>query len=75
MHYYPFVFVVTAEANAALNVGGYLAAGTLPVAAGYLSDAVGLSTGASVFAAVLAAVALAGGTIVVVTRHRVGEPG
>jgi len=63
-----------AEANAALNVGGYLAAGTLPVAAGYLSDAVGLSTSASVFAAVLAALALVGGAIVVLTRHRVAEP-
>jgi MFS family permease len=64
-----------AEANAALNVGGYLAAGTLPVAAGYLSDAVGLSTSASVFAAVLAALAFTGGALVVATRHRVGEPG
>lgn len=63
-----------AEANAALNVGGYLAAGTLPVAAGYLSDAVGLSTSASVFAAVLAALAVAGGAIVMATRDRVGEP-
>lgn len=63
-----------AEANAALNVGGYLAAGTLPVAAGYLSDAVGLSTGASVFAAVLAALALSGAAVVAATRHRVGEP-
>ncbi|WP_194910835.1 MFS transporter [Catenulispora rubra] len=63
-----------AEANAALNVGGYLAAGTLPVAAGYLSDAVGLSTSASVFAAVLAALAIGGAAVVVATRHRVEEP-
>ncbi|GAA2015282.1 MFS transporter [Catenulispora yoronensis] len=64
-----------AEANAALNVGGYLAAGTLPVAAGYLSDAVGLSTGASVFAGVLAALALAGGAIVLTTRPAGGVEG
>ncbi|MEZ0110603.1 MFS family permease [Catenulispora sp. EB89] len=63
-----------AEANAALNVGGYLAAGTLPVAAGYLSDAVGLSTSASVFAAVLAALAIGGAAVVVATRHKVEEP-
>lgn len=44
-----------ARANAALNVGGYLPAGIPPVSAGYLSDAVGLTNGATVFAAVLTA--------------------
>jgi MFS family permease len=63
-----------AEANAALNVGGYLPAGLLPVAVGYLSDAIGLTTGATVFAAVLAGLALAGGALVVANRRRIVEP-
>lgn len=63
-----------AEANAALNVGGYLPAGLLPVAAGYLSDAIGLTTGATVFAAVLAGLALVGGVLVTVNRRRIVEP-
>ncbi|WP_425582012.1 MULTISPECIES: MFS transporter [Streptomyces violaceusniger group] len=53
-----------AEANAALNVGGYVPAGVLPVTAGYLSDAVGLTAGATVFGAVLMALALVGGLVV-----------
>ncbi|WP_328468269.1 MFS transporter [Streptomyces sp. NBC_00448] len=56
-----------AEANAALNVGGYLPAGALPVAAGYLSDAAGLTTGATAFGVVLTALAVAGGLVVVTT--------
>ncbi|MFI7102635.1 MFS transporter [Streptomyces sp. NPDC050161] len=63
-----------AEAIAALNVGGYLPAGSLPVAAGYLSDATGLTTGATVFAAVLAALAVAGGLVVAAARRRIPEP-
>ncbi|ASR00270.1 MFS transporter [Streptomyces sp. 11-1-2] len=55
-----------AEANAALNVGGYVPAGVLPVTAGYLSDAAGLTTGATVFGAVLMALALVGGLVVLV---------
>ncbi|MCT2589755.1 MFS transporter [Streptomyces sp. N2-109] len=62
-----------AEANAALNVGGYLPAGALPVAAGYLSDAAGLTTGATVFAVVLTALAAVGGLVVVATRRRAPE--
>ncbi|MEU6425278.1 MFS transporter [Microbispora sp. NPDC046973] len=62
-----------AEANAALNVGGYVPAGLLPVAAGYLSDAVGLTTGSTIFAAVLAVLALAGGVVVTVTRRHIVE--
>ncbi|GAA2785484.1 hypothetical protein GCM10010521_74610 [Streptomyces rameus] len=50
-----------AEANAALDVGGHLPAGVLAVTAGYLSDGVGLTAGAAVFGAVLAALAVAGG--------------
>ncbi len=63
-----------AEANAALNVGGYVPAGVLPVAAGYLSDAVGLTDGATVFATVLMGLAVLGGLVVVAGRRRVPEP-
>ncbi|MFE2070272.1 MFS transporter [Streptomyces sp. NPDC059467] len=62
-----------AEANAALNVGGYLPAGLLPVSAGYLSDAVGLPTGTTVFAAALLALAAVGGLTVVVSRRKVAD--
>ncbi|WP_131736879.1 MFS transporter [Actinomadura roseirufa] len=62
-----------AEANAALNIGGYVPAGALPVAAGYLSDATGLTTGATVFGAVLAGLAFTGGTVVLATRRRITE--
>lgn len=58
-----------AEANAALNVGGYVPAGVLPVTAGYLSDAAGLTTGATVFGAVLMALALVGGWWCSPVRH------
>ncbi|MGW2791741.1 MFS transporter [Streptomyces sp. NPDC001251] len=63
-----------AEANAALNVGGYILAGILPVSAGYLSDAVGLTNGATVFAGVLMGLAVIGAAVVVGTRHRAPEP-
>ncbi|WP_018548893.1 MFS transporter [Streptomyces sp. LaPpAH-108] len=54
-----------AEANAALNVGGYLMAGILPVLAGYLSDGVGLTTGVTVFGAALLGLAVVGGGVVI----------
>ncbi|MEV6947635.1 MFS transporter [Streptomyces sp. NPDC051172] len=63
-----------AEANAALNVGGYIPAGLLPVSAGYLSDAVGLTTGSTIFGTVLLTLAVVGGLVVVATRHRVAKP-
>ncbi|MEU8541929.1 MFS transporter [Streptomyces sp. NPDC048717] len=63
-----------AEANAALNVGGYLLAGVLPVSAGYLSDAVGLTNGATLFGTVLAGLAVAGGLVVLTTRRQVTDP-
>ncbi|MFJ4191527.1 MFS transporter [Kitasatospora sp. NPDC089509] len=63
-----------AEANAALNVGGYLPAGLLPVSAGYLSDAVGLTSGATIFGAVLLLLALLGGLLVLTTRREVTDP-
>nr|WP_280384607.1 MFS transporter [Nocardia wallacei] len=49
-----------AEANSALNIGGYIPAATLPVAAGFLGDGIGLSWGTGVFAIVLGALALFG---------------
>jgi MFS family permease len=58
-----------AEANAALNVGGYVPAGILPVSAGYLSDAIGLTDGATVFGTVLMALAVIGGLAVVAARR------
>lgn len=48
-----------AEANSILNIGGYIPAGIIPVATGFLIDAVGLGTGATVFAAILAAASIA----------------
>ncbi|MFI1917137.1 hypothetical protein [Nocardia sp. NPDC020380] len=59
-----------AEANAALNVGGYLLAGVLPVTAGYLSDAVGLPTGTTLFGVALMVLALLGGVIVGLPARR-----
>ncbi|MGA5816496.1 MFS transporter [Kitasatospora sp. NPDC094028] len=63
-----------AEANAALNVGGYIPAGLLPVSAGYLSDAVCLTNGATVFGLVLLALAVLGGLLVRTARRRVTDP-
>jgi cyanate permease len=47
-----------AEANAVMNIGGYIPAGLLPVATGFLIDKIGLSGGATMFAAILAAVSI-----------------
>lgn len=49
-----------AEANAALTGGGYVMAGVLPVAAGYLSDAVGLTAGTTAFGVAIAVLVTAG---------------
>ncbi|WAL93269.1 MFS transporter [Streptomyces sp. Je 1-369] len=59
-----------AEANAALNVGGYIPAGILPVSAGYLSDAVGLTNGATIFGVALMGLAVVGGLVALATRRR-----
>ncbi|MCI2420016.1 MFS transporter [Saccharopolyspora sp. K220] len=56
-----------AEANAAMNVGGYVPAGLLPVVTGFLSDAVGLSAATTAFTSTLA-VAAALGALYVATR-------
>ncbi|MDN0193472.1 MFS transporter [Streptomyces sp. S.PNR 29] len=63
-----------AEANAALNVGGYIPAGLLPVSTGYLMDAVGLPTGATIFGTVLMGLAVVGGLVVLAGHRRVSEP-
>ncbi|MQY25305.1 MFS transporter [Nocardia aurantia] len=57
-----------AEANAALNIGGYLPAGLLPVVAGYLGDAAGISTATTIFGAIVAVAAVLGGFAVWLTR-------
>ncbi|MCM2412001.1 MFS transporter [Streptomyces sp. RKAG290] len=62
-----------AEANAAFNIGGYLLAGILPVSAGYLSDAVGLTGGATVFGGVLMGLAVIGGVVVVAGARPANE--
>jgi predicted MFS family arabinose efflux permease len=53
-----------AEANAVLNIGGYIPAGLLPVATGYLVDFLGMSIAATLFAVVLATAAVLGGVFV-----------
>ncbi|MEU1318698.1 MFS transporter [Streptomyces tibetensis] len=63
-----------AEANAALNVGGYIPAGLLPVSTGYLMDAVGLPTGATLFGTVLTGLAVVGGLVVLSGHRRLPEP-
>ncbi len=50
-----------AQANAVLNIGGYIPAGLLPVATGHLIDAVGLAAGAALFALVLVLALVASG--------------
>lgn len=47
-----------AESNAALNVAGYVPAGLLPVATGYLADAVGLDAAVVAFATVVGVFAI-----------------
>jgi sugar phosphate permease len=53
-----------AEANAVLNISGYIPAGLMPVAIGFVIDKAGLSIGATLFAAVLAVIAILGGLTV-----------
>lgn len=48
-----------AEANAVLNIGGYIPAAILPICTGYLIDVTGLALAATAFAATLSAVAVA----------------
>ncbi|MFD4640246.1 MFS transporter [Lentzea sp. NPDC058436] len=57
-----------AEADSAFTAGGYLLAGGLPVVAGYLSDAVGLTAATAVFGVVVAVLAAAGALAAEVVR-------
>jgi MFS family permease len=50
-----------AEAGAILNIGGYLPAGALPIATGFLIDHVGITRGTLDFAILLAVAAMIGG--------------
>lgn len=54
-----------AEANAVLNIGGYVPAGLMPVGTGIAIDQAGLSLGATLFAAALACIAGLGGLTVI----------
>ena len=56
-----------AQGNSLLNIGGYIPAGLLPVATGFLIDCVGLALGATTFAVVLI-VAAAVAAVFVATR-------
>jgi MFS family permease len=53
-----------AQANSLLNIGGYIPAGLLPVATGFLIDRAGLAAGATTFAVVLIAAAAAAAVFV-----------
>lgn len=53
-----------AEANAVLNIGGYIPAGLMPVVTGMIIDRAGLSLGATLFAMALASIAVLGGAVV-----------
>jgi MFS family permease len=53
-----------AEANAAQNVGGYVPAAVLPLAAGFLSDAIGLTSAAASFAIAVLTASVVGGIFV-----------
>jgi hypothetical protein len=64
-----------AEANAALSAAGYLPAGLLPVAAGFLSDEIGLANGSTVFGTAMIFAALAGGAFVLTREPRAAARG
>lgn len=53
-----------AEANAVLNIGGYVPAALLPIGTGFLIDMTSISPGASLFAGVIAAASVAGAVFV-----------
>lgn len=54
-----------AQANALLNIGAYIPAGILPLAAGLLADQVGLALGATIFGFVLIGAAAAAARFVI----------
>jgi MFS family permease len=63
-----------AEANATLNIGGYVPAALLPVTAGYLGDASGLTTGSTVFGTFVIIAAAAGAAFVQARAPRTTKP-
>lgn len=64
-----------AESNAALNISGYIPAGVLPVATGYLADGIGLGNAVIGFATVLGAAALVALVVVrISTQNDSTEP-
>lgn len=62
-----------AEANAIMNMGGYVPAGLLPVMTGYVIDFFGFATGATAFALALALIAIAAGYWVSRSLQRSGD--
>lgn len=63
-----------AEANAVLNIGGYLPACLLPVAAGYAIDLLGLTNGAALFALILSLAAAVGGFFIFTRLRDEAQP-
>lgn len=63
-----------AEANAALNIGGYLPAGLVSVLTGYLSDTTGLTRATTLFGSTLAALAITGALAVRTSRPHLTDP-
>lgn len=59
-----------AQANALMNIGGYIPAGLLPVATGFLIDGAGLAFGASAFSAMLLAASAAAAAFVAMRLPR-----
>jgi MFS family permease len=59
-----------AQANSLLNIGAYIPAGLLPVAAGFLIDRAGMAAGATTFAVVLIAAAVAAAGLVAARSPR-----
>ncbi|WP_280378951.1 MFS transporter [Nocardia wallacei] len=64
-----------AEANSALNIGGYIPAAALPTAAGYLGDTLGLVWSAGIFAVLLGSLAVAGAGVARWATRAHGGPG
>ncbi|TCO38697.1 putative MFS family arabinose efflux permease [Kribbella antiqua] len=62
-----------AEANAALNIGGYLPAALLPVTTGYLANALTLPTATTLFATTLLTTTTAAVLTIYFTRRRLTE--
>ena len=62
------------EANALLNIGGYVPAGLMPVLTGVLADKVGLATAANCFAVFVAATGIAACAFIFRLIDRIEQP-